>query len=265
MALSWRYWRLQVDSIQSPAFGTTGIQYFKVSTSAGGATVLAGGSASASTEYSGTYSADRAFDDDPTYWSPLLTAIPAWVQYDLGAGNAATASFFELRAYPPNHAFSPKLFRLQVSNDGATWTELLSLDIAGYTLSDDYVIDASGTLRIPFDPGSEPGPEPEPEPTRGVSLVIHTTPIRQIGTNPAFDLAQPRHNCDVITGPLRSTIGGENDNVTVSFAAGNELQTAMLTANGARLVMYNDGVIEFDGTINSVRFEPGLVQIGGLA
>lgn len=98
-----------------------------------------------------------------------------------------------------------------------------------------------------------------------ISLIIYTTPIRQIGTNPAFDLAQPRHQTTVNTGPLRSTIGGENDNVSPSFAAGAELQTAMAQANGVRMVMYNDGVVEFDGTVNSVRFDPGFVQLGGVA
>ena len=123
------------------------------------------------------------------------------------------------------------------------------------------------TYTVPSLPFTLP-PAPELPPalvSKGISLIIHTQPIRQIGTNTAFDLAQPRHNCDVITGPLRSTIGGENDNVTVSFAAGDQLQTAMLAANGARMVMYNDGVIEFDGTINSARFEPGFVQITGAA
>lgn len=98
-----------------------------------------------------------------------------------------------------------------------------------------------------------------------LSLIIFTNPIRQIGTNSAFDLAQPRHNCDVKTGPLRSTIGGENDNVTVSFAAGAELQTALVQANGSRVVMYNDGLEVFDGTINSVRFDAGFVQLSGAA
>ena len=98
-----------------------------------------------------------------------------------------------------------------------------------------------------------------------ISLIIHTNPIRQIGTNPAFDPAQPRHQAQVTTGPLRSTIGGENDNIDVSFAAGDQLQTAMLSANGKRLQMFNDGEIEFEGTINSVRFDVGFVQISGAA
>ena len=98
-----------------------------------------------------------------------------------------------------------------------------------------------------------------------ISLIIHTNPIRQIGENSAFDAAQPRHQTTVATGPLRSTIGGENDNITFTFSAGNELQSALVKANGARVVMYNDGVTEFDGTINSVRFEPDFVQVTGAA
>ena len=98
-----------------------------------------------------------------------------------------------------------------------------------------------------------------------ISLIIHTSPIRQIGTNPAFDAAQPRHKTHITTGPLRSTIGGENDNMTLSFDAGDQLQTAMLSANGKRLQVFNGGEIEFDGAINSVRFDVGFVQISGAA
>ena len=64
---------------------------------------------------------------------------------------------------------------------------------------------------------------------------------------------------------MNSTIGGENDNITVSFAAGDQLQTAMLSANGKRIQVFNDGEIEFDGTITSVRFDVGFVQISGAA
>ena len=99
-----------------------------------------------------------------------------------------------------------------------------------------------------------------------ISLIIHTSPIRQIGTNTAFDAAQPRHKTQVTTGPLLSTIGGENDNIDVRFVAGDQLQTAMLSANGKRLQLFNDGLIEFDGAINSVRFDVGgPVQISGAA
>ena len=98
-----------------------------------------------------------------------------------------------------------------------------------------------------------------------ISLIIHTAPIRQIGGNPDFDAAQPRHQATVTTGPLLSTIGGENDNITVSFAAGNDLQTALVSANDKRIQMYLAGVLEFDGTVNSVRFEPDFVQLTGAA
>lgn len=98
-----------------------------------------------------------------------------------------------------------------------------------------------------------------------LSLIIHTSPIRQIGENLAFDPAQPRHQTTVTTGPLHSTIGGENDNITFSFAAGAELQTALVSANDKRMQMYLAGVLEFDGTINSVVFGDGFVQVTGAA
>ncbi len=147
---NYRYWRLAVDSIQTPSLFVVGIQYFKVSVASGGASIFTGGTPSASSEYSASYTAARAFDDDNTLWTSILGGIPGYVQYDLGAGNATSAAFLEVRAYPPNHSYSPKLLRLQGSNDGATWTDLLSVNILGYSTSDAYVIDSYGTLRIPF-------------------------------------------------------------------------------------------------------------------
>lgn len=147
MSVNWRAWRLAVDSVQNPAYTFCGVQYFSVRATAGGASIFTGGTASASSEYSPSFPASQAFDDDNTHWIP--STLPACVQYDRGAGNTTVGRFLDVRGYPPDHGYSPKLLRLQGSNDGSTWTDLLSVDILGYTPADRWYLTA-GTLRIPF-------------------------------------------------------------------------------------------------------------------
>ena len=148
MSVNWRAWRLAVDSTQNPAYTFCGVQYFSVSATAGGASIFTGGTVSASSEYSPSFPASQAFDDDGTHWIP--STLPAWVQYDRGAGNTTVGRFLDVRGYPPDQGYSPKLLRLQGSADGSTgWTDLLSVDILGYTSADRWYV-SSGTLRIPF-------------------------------------------------------------------------------------------------------------------
>lgn len=152
MALSYRYWRLACDSNQSTEFLGIGVEFFKISVAAGGASIFTGGTASASSVFGGGFEAVNILDDDTTAWASLQGAgnMPAWVQYDRGVGNAAEGCFLEFRGRPPSHIYSPKLLRLQGSNNGSTWDTLLSVNILGHTLTDRWVISSTGTLRIPF-------------------------------------------------------------------------------------------------------------------
>jgi hypothetical protein len=150
MSVNWRYWRLAIDSIQTPALGLSAIEYWKVSATAGGTSIFTGGTPSASSDYgSAPYEADKAFDDDAVYWLSAAAGVPSHVQYDRGSGNATTGRWLEMRPYPPNAGYAPKLLRLQGSSDGSTWTTLLSVDIAGYAATDRWYL-TTGTLRIPF-------------------------------------------------------------------------------------------------------------------
>ena len=149
MSVNWRYWRLACDTIQTPASGYVVIEYFKVSATAGGASIFTGGTASASSEFNPSYPASNAFTNDASFWNSAAAGVPGWLQYDLGSGNAAVGRFLDLRPYTSNRAYSPKLLRLQGSNDGSTWDDLLSIDIQGYTSSDRWYL-TTDTLRIPF-------------------------------------------------------------------------------------------------------------------
>ena len=151
MSVNWRAWRLVIDTIQNGSGPYVIIEYFAVTATVGGASIFSGGTASASSEFSGAYVAANAFDDNSTSWATLSGGLPGHVQYDRGSGNSTAGRFLYVRGYPANHVYSPKIMRLQGSADGSTgWTTLVEVDIAGYTLFDKWVIASNGTLLIPF-------------------------------------------------------------------------------------------------------------------
>ncbi|GAJ16231.1 unnamed protein product, partial [marine sediment metagenome] len=84
-----------------------------------------GGTASADSEYSATYSADKAFDNlVATYWVSTDTAAPHWIKYDLGDGVTKTARKLRLK---PTYV---KDFKLQGSNDDSEWDDILTAQAA---------------------------------------------------------------------------------------------------------------------------------------
>lgn len=147
MSVNWRFWRLQINSTNDPVF--VAVEFIKISATAGGATILTGGTPSASSEFSGTYDAAKAFADDSTYWATSATpTLPHWIQYDLGSGNAATGRFLEIRAYSATQ-YTPLEITLQGSADGSTWVDLMSVDIASYASGARWYV-AAKTVRVPF-------------------------------------------------------------------------------------------------------------------
>ncbi len=98
-----------------------------------------------------------------------------------------------------------------------------------------------------------------------LSAIIHTAPIRQLGENPVFDAAEPRHSVAISMQPIRSSINAENDNTTIYFAAGTDLSAAMKLANTKRIDIYNAGALEFSGTITAVKFDGINVELEAVA
>src|SRR5215207_10553644 len=84
------YWRLYI--IQS-GYGTSrgtaiGLSEVEFRATVGGADQAIGGTATANSEYSGTYAASKAFDDTiGTNWATLESpaVIPGWLQYQFPA------------------------------------------------------------------------------------------------------------------------------------------------------------------------------------
>ena len=87
-----------------------------------GANVLTGGTASASTEFSGSYVAAYACDGNAgTRWGTTNGSLPGWWRYDLGAGVTKKVEKF---GFYLASAEATRDFTFSGSNDGTTWTVL---------------------------------------------------------------------------------------------------------------------------------------------
>lgn len=78
---------------------------------------------SASSEYSGSYPAWRAFDgNEAADWEPAVPqSNPSWLQYDFSASTSPVINKFTIKGYP---SYSPKDIELIGSVDADTWTSL---------------------------------------------------------------------------------------------------------------------------------------------
>lgn len=96
--------------------------------------------ATASSEHnSGSYNAPNAKDGNAgTFWSSAPDVNPSWLQIDLGVGRYAQVNYWSLLTRGDVAAHHPRTFKLQGSNDGATWVDL---DVH----VDDVTINAAGT------------------------------------------------------------------------------------------------------------------------
>jgi hypothetical protein len=92
-------------------------------------------SASASSESSSDESAAKAFDGDSnTKWYNGGAAAPAWLQYELGGGEAQVVSKYSLTSGNDVPERDPQAWTFQASNDGDNWVNLDTR--AGETFSD---------------------------------------------------------------------------------------------------------------------------------
>lgn len=145
MSVNWRYWRLHVVTVTSATY--VAVEFMKISATAGGATILTGGTPTASSEFSGSFNAAKAFIDDTQYWSTTASpTLPQWIQYDIGS--AATGRYLEIRAFSATD-YAPLQIILKGSSDGSTWVDLLSINVTSYAVTGRWYV-ATKTVRIPF-------------------------------------------------------------------------------------------------------------------
>ena len=150
-----RYWRLNILSISGAATGVV-IGELEMHTSIGGATVCSGGTASASSQYSASYSADKAFAGDgaTTRWAASSGAPPPyqWIEYDFGAGNdKAIVEVAIMGASDLGNTLtqSPGTFIVEFSDDNIAWTAAWWVQYPGGSNGHGYVTDTFKTFTKP--------------------------------------------------------------------------------------------------------------------
>jgi hypothetical protein len=122
---SHQYWRLLYSALSgSDSFAA--ISEFQLRTAVGGASVAVGGVASASSQYSSSFSASQAFDGSmSTSWSSVSgDTVGAWLAYKLTTALAIVE--ISLGVQNTNSggvrpAQMPGAFSIQYSDDGITW------------------------------------------------------------------------------------------------------------------------------------------------
>lgn len=147
-----RYWRILIHHSESLTGGVSAAE-IELRASQGGADQTGSGTPSASSEYSGTYAASKAFDNDSsTFWSSASNDYEEWIKYDFGSGNDVNIE--EIIITNRNDSYykeSPSCFDLQYSDDDSIWTTYMRWRDVGWTQgqtqsfnsTNDFIIDGT--------------------------------------------------------------------------------------------------------------------------
>ena len=117
-----RYWRVLIGRNNGDSFKSIG--EIELRESEGGADATGSGTASASSSFSGSFNADKVFDNsNSTWWSSTNGAsFPQWVKYDFGAGNEKDIVELALTSLNnADQAQSPRDYSLQFSASDRDW------------------------------------------------------------------------------------------------------------------------------------------------
>jgi len=141
-----RYWRVRAYDVQS---GTNyALAEVEFRATIGGADQATGGTAIASTAFSGR-PASAAFDNDAsTLWATATDAIrDGWIGYDFGVGATITVLEISLKARnDSSFGQAPVQFVVEVSNDNVTWTEVRWYTAATWTIGSTQVFTVPATV-----------------------------------------------------------------------------------------------------------------------
>lgn len=109
---------IKYDKVLSPIESTV----TSFSGAAYGPGLTPGKSYFASSQYSSTYSAARAFDDDDaTYWRSASASTDEYIGVDFGSGNSKTIELLTIKNYS---SYGMANFKLQGSNNGTDYTDI---------------------------------------------------------------------------------------------------------------------------------------------
>lgn len=124
------HWRINVTQNDGDV-NFLAIAEVEMRASIGGADQCSGGTPSASTS-DGTAPASSAFDNDSaTRWSTTSGTLTGWLRYSFAS--PVDVVEITIQAHPATPARSPRVFSLQHSDDGSTWTDFASYTSTGWT------------------------------------------------------------------------------------------------------------------------------------
>lgn len=144
---AYRYWRALYFSVETALYGYATVE-LELRTTAGGATVATGGTASAFKNSSGGNGSNAPFDNnDATLQYQTFTSgnrANLWVKYDRGAGNAVRVGQIALKGRPDggsnNHHQTPKRIGIQGSNDNSLWTTIFTPDLGSPPTDGSFIV-----------------------------------------------------------------------------------------------------------------------------
>lgn len=120
------YWRIAILSIANAPISTSSSSFAEMAyrSTPGGSNIATGGTATASTQFSGAYPASNAFDGNPaTIWNSSVGFAAGWVRYQFPSPVSIAEVTLTART-DTNYGVSqtPNSFRIESSPDGVTWT-----------------------------------------------------------------------------------------------------------------------------------------------
>jgi hypothetical protein len=160
-----RYWRLWITYTTANG-GSVSMGEIELRNSIGGSDLTGSGTASASSEFSGSFVASNAVDNNTsTSWvatGAATNAAPEWWKYDFGIG--VTYDIVELAITPRTGvpANTPADFLIQYSDDNSVWTTAREVRLTAWSSSQRTIPVASpyGTEFAPHNMTNDTTPSP---------------------------------------------------------------------------------------------------------
>lgn len=123
-----RYWQLNITANNGGSGGIVVINHLVMAEQVLGPTVLLGSTVSTSSNFSGSYTGANAIDvDRTTRWNSGSSPTPHTIAFDLGSGNSKDVQEVRLTGDAGFPTYSPKDFKLQYSDDNATWFDQITV------------------------------------------------------------------------------------------------------------------------------------------
>lgn len=127
-----QFWRIRVLSADS---GYSSIADLKMLVA--GVDQIGSGTISSSDNYTTNESQDKAIDGNlTTVWTHSKNNLPAWIQYDFGAGNDVLLDEIQITYRTNVSGQGVREFEIQSSTDGSTWETMKSVTTPSWALGE---------------------------------------------------------------------------------------------------------------------------------